>query len=176
MRRQRFFALLALLLLIGAFRLAQQLYRWQAFKAERTEIVRLEVDLDSSALGIVATEMRAGTLRTAIEAADEGLASARSRLDNVERAAEVRGLDLSQEISYRDDLAAFNAEVRRRNELVREWRQILTSNHEHVDRYNLIADSIRAVALRMGEPYFPISTPAEIAAARGEGVVSDSSR
>ena len=56
-----------------------------------------------------------------------------------------------------------------RNALYREWRGLVDSNRTYVERYNVIVDSIRAAATAMGEPYYPIPTPAEIAARRGAG-------
>ena len=50
--------------------------------------------------------------------------------------------------------------------MVEEWREVVNNNHHYVDRYNLLADSMRSVAGRMGEPYYPIRTPAEIATSR----------
>jgi hypothetical protein len=57
--------------------------------------------------------------------------------------------------------------VSERNELFADWRATVEANHEHVRRYNRLVDEIREGAARMGEAYFPIPSPAEVAYRRG---------
>ena len=57
--------------------------------------------------------------------------------------------------------------VRRRNDKLGEWRAVVESNHAAADRYNLLADSMRSVAARMGDPYYAVPSPVELAVAHG---------
>jgi hypothetical protein len=173
MRKERLLPFLVILLSVVVVKVGQQLYRWHAYRDERAEIVRLETRLDSAAVGLVTSRIRASALRDSIEAADEHLDTERRRLDSVERTNRDGIFDEGRERAYRTQIAAFNRDIRSRNELVRRWRAAIESNHGHVDRFNLFADSIRAIAMGMKEPYFPIRTPAEIAAEHGIVTVPD---
>lgn len=171
-RRERILTLVAVLLLIGAFKLGQQVYRWHAYAGERSEIARLEGELEEAAIGVIRTQLRADTLRREIEDADHDLGASRGELERAERRFVTQPVSRSAESAYRRNLADHNQRVARRNELFRDWRDTVDRNHLFVDRYNLLVDSIRGLAERMGEPYYPIRSPAEIAAGvdpRGEG-------
>ena len=41
------------------------------------------------------------------------------------------------------------------------WQEILDRNRTAGRRYNLLGDSIRDLAMRMGDPYYSVPTPAE---------------
>jgi hypothetical protein len=168
-RRDRFLSILGVLVLIAGIKIAQQLYRYYVFSEERLEIVRLEEEVDSAGLGVIGTQLRADTLRQVIDAADTRLGVARQALDRVEVELARGAVSIDLERSYRADLARYNEEVDRRNALFRQWRATVDSNHVHVERYNLLVDSIRALATVMGEPYYPIMSPAEIAVRHESG-------
>ncbi len=157
----------ALLLLI-LVRASQDLWRYVVYSDERHAIIRLESQVDEAGFGVITTQLRADTLRREIEAIDEGLRESRRQLDFMEQSIYDLRSARDVEAVYRDGLADYNSEVGRRNALFESWRATVESNHEHVERYNLLADSIRALATVMGEPYYPIRSPAEIAARREE--------
>jgi hypothetical protein len=162
-RRDRFLSILGVLLLIVGIKLSQQLYRHYVFSEERLEIVRLEDEVEDAGLGVIGTQLRADTLRQEIDAADARLRTARRRLDRVEGELLRGAVSVQVERSYRADLSLYNEQVDQRNSLFQAWRATVDSNHVHVERYNLLVDSIRKLATVMGEPYYPIMTPAEIA-------------
>jgi hypothetical protein len=162
-QRGRLFGLLVLLLAIGVARAGQQAYRWYAYQDERVAIGRLEGELTAAAVGVVSTQARGDTLRSWIEAADSALAESRRELDVLEQQVLRTSGASTLEGRYRSDLAAYNEKVMERNRFFQEWRETVAENHHHVDRFNLLGDSIRGHAENMGEPYYPISTPAEIA-------------
>lgn len=168
-RRDRLVALVAALLLLAGAKIGQQIYRWYAFAPERAAIARLEGELENAALGVVATQVRADTLQRFLESLDLELRDARGKLDLVERGARAGRVDGADATLYFRELQRYNDQVVRRNELFQQWRETLENNHRFVDRYNLTADSIRTLAEAMGEPYYPIRTPAEIAVIRGWG-------
>jgi hypothetical protein len=166
-RRERLLAVAAIILLVGALKLTQQVYRWFAFAPEREQIGRVEVDLRGAALGVIRTQIEADSLRLVIEGFDADLDARRERLMRYEGQALRGSISRSTESTYRAELATYNQKVGERNELFRDWRRSIEQNHEYVDRYNLMADSVRTLAAQMGEPYYPILSPAEIAERSG---------
>jgi len=162
-RRDRFLSVVLVLLLVAGVKFAQQLYHYYAFSEERVELVRLQGLMETEGLGVIGTQLPADSLRLLIEAADEKLESVRGHLDRIERRLSLGASGVRDESTYRDELAGYDALVSARNASFLDWRAIVDSNHAHVDRYNLLADSIRRLATGIGEPYFPIPSPAEIA-------------
>lgn len=150
--RHKFLALVTAVLVLAGFRIGQQVYRWYAYAPERQELVRLEGRLESAALQVVATHVKADSLLGILEVVDRELLEAREALYGVGR--------VNQGGSRLSD---YNHQVAQRNRLLRRWRQVLQANHATTDRYNTLADSIRVTAERMGEAFYPIRSPAEIA-------------
>lgn len=162
--RPRTLVLLAALVLVVGARIGYQLLSWKQHGPDRELLVSLETELEDAAVGVITTQIASDTLQEAIEAADIELGRGRQLLDNLERRSSFGG---GTDAAYLRELRAFNEKVAERNRVVEDWRIVVGNNHDYVDRYNLLADSIRAIASRMGEPYFPIRTPAEIATSRG---------
>ena len=162
-RREPLVGLLAALLLVVGLRLAYDMYRWWAFQDERATIERLQTELEEVGLGVVTSRLGIDSVRVGIAVLDAELAEGRSEIASYER--RIGGGNPSPELQtrYREALDSHNRRVRERNELVAEWRAAVRANHTYVDRYNTIADSVRLLAARLGEPHFPVRTPAEIA-------------
>ena len=161
-RRDRILSVIFVLAVIGGLKLAQQLYRFYVSAEERVEIVRLERQVEVEGLGVIETQLGADSLRRAIDAADQVLSDARERIDGLERRIRTGTMGEGGERTYREELVSYNELVAKRNALFREWRGTVDTNHAHVDQYNLLVDSIRRLANLIGEPYYPILTPAEI--------------
>jgi hypothetical protein len=166
-RKEGLLAVMAVLLLLGAVKFSEQLYRWYAFGAERAELGRLEQELAEAGLGVIGTQVDADSLRRLIEKMDADLVDQRRFLGRYEAMAFQQEFPSSLESAYRGDLSAYNQQVSARNDLLSRWRAAIDANHLHVDRYNHLVDSIRSVARQIGEPYYPIQSPAEIAARHG---------
>lgn len=162
--RRRTFVLLATVVLVLGGRIGYQLITWYQAAPERELLVSLEAELEDAAVGLITTQVASDTLKEAIEAVDVELGRGRQLLDNLEGRPGFRG---GADATYLRELREFNRKVVARNQMVEDWRSTVANNHSHVDRYNMLADSIRSVATRMGEPYYPVRTPAEIATARG---------
>lgn len=160
------FLLLALGMLV-AVNLGRQLYRWVAFADEREVLGRVMEEVDSAALMVIRTRMLADSLRSSIESADAGLRQDREMLAALERRAENNRLPPMIYEGYRTILDRYNRRVAARNAIFERWRDEVASNHHAVRRYNALADSIRGLGTRMGEPYIAIPTPAEAAARHG---------
>jgi hypothetical protein len=165
-----------LLLLIAAAapaaNLGRQLYRWIAFGEERQVLGDLRPALEGSALEVMRTQLLADSLRGAIRELDGELNADRVTLARLERSAQGRGLPPRIYEQYTARLEAYNRKVDLRNGHYDRWRGVVNRNHEAVTRYNLLADSMRAVGRRMGEDYLSIPTPAEVAVRHGLDTLS----
>ena len=168
-RESRLHFFLLVLAVIVAVNLARQGYGWVAYADERSDLRRLTIQLDSSALQVVGTSVEAARLRSVIEEADAWLSNQRAELDRVERRAAGGGVPPALYDGYLRTLERYNGRVNERNERYERWREVVAANHRAVDRYNAVADSMRAVGARMREPYIDVPSPAEVAARHGWG-------
>ena len=172
-RRDRFLSVIFVLTVLGGLKLAHQLYRFYAFAEERVELVSLDRRIEVEGLGVIGSQLRADSLRREIDTADAWLNEAQANIDVLERRYRVGTMGEEGARTYRGALTDYNEQVARRNRLFQEWRRTVDNNHAHVDRYNLLVDSIRRLADAIGEPYYPILTPAEIMVRR-EAASTDS--
>lgn len=165
-----------LLLVLGAIvlgKLAQEAYDWYAYGEERARLARLEPELTEIGLEVVLSQLRADSLRGVIDAKDRELAEKRTALEAYDRYQQNGRLSPALFRRYKRDLANYNAHVEARNGLLDEWRAAIGRNEKVVAAYNELADRIREIAGSMGEAYYPLPTPAEIASARGISVPVD---
>ncbi len=164
---KRIHPLIFLLLVIIGVKLSEQVYRWAAFGDERVRVKELRGSLVEAGAQIVVTREASDSMRGVMEKEDAALEEELRGLRRYDRMA--RGGALPSEIygRYRRELDRHNLHVGERNQRLRDWQAILARNHAAVDRYNLLADSIRDIATRMGEPYYAVPTPAEAAMERG---------
>jgi len=164
---KRIHPLIFLLLVIIGVKLSEQVYRWVVFRDERVRVKELRGSLVEAGAQIVVTREASDSMRSVMEKEDAALETELRALRRFDRMS--RGGALPTEIygRYRRELDRHNLHVGERNERLRDWQAILARNHSAVDRYNLLADSIRDIATRMGEPYYAVPTPAEAAMERG---------
>lgn len=160
-------ALLMVLLAVVGFKVASELYRWHTFRPEREQILVLREQLIDAGADMVRTELRADTLQRALEQDDELLKRRQIGLHSYGRRARGGALPEALFHVYRTELRAYNRRVEQRNDRWTEWKQVRARNRAAVMRYNTLADSIRHVAQRMGEPYVSLPLPAEAAVERG---------
>lgn len=144
-----------------------QAYRWFAFGPERVRLERLTGELEAVGVEVVRSQLAADSLRLAVEAIDRDLEATRSGIAEYRDHATDGALPANLYLRYRRDLHAHNLRVSERNEWFEGWRAAISRNRHAVRRYNMLADSIRSTAAVMGEPYYSIPTPAEIALERG---------
>jgi hypothetical protein len=159
-----FFAVTAVIVAINVVR---QLYRWFAFEEERVELVRLNHEVEGTALEVMRTQLQADSLRGVIQEMDGDLGAQRRGLQRLERRAGEGGLPPLLFQEYRQLLDETNDLVAVRNHSFEEWRTVVEGNHRAVRRYNALADSIRGIGAKMGEPYLSIPSPAEVATRHG---------
>lgn len=148
-------------------KLGQEAYRWYAYADERQQIRTMSLRLEDAGFGVIRTQLEADSLRDVIVASDSVLSAFRPRLERYERRATLGTLPSTLHDSYRAELERYNRLVEERNARLYEWETVIGRNHEVVDRFNRLADSIRAVAAAMGEPYYDVPGPVEMAARRG---------
>lgn len=159
--------LLAVLALIVALKVAEQAYRYLAYRDERAAIAAMRGRLVDAGAEVVRTRMRADSLRTEVEEADRKLAARRKEVDGYGRFAEGGALPDSVYQLYRADLRRYNADVAERNATLRVYTQIVGRNRVVSERYNALADSIESLTTRIGDSFYPIPKPIEAAAERG---------
>lgn len=159
--------LLIFLVLLLAVNVGKELYDWRAYAEERTQVVEVRSRLVEAGADVVRTRARLDTLRTVIEGEDRKLEEERRMLRAYGRKADGRALPSHLYEAYRVDLERYNEHVARRNERFQQWEEVIARNHAAVDRYNALADTLRALAAVLGEPYYPVPSPIEAARERG---------
>jgi hypothetical protein len=165
--RSRVESVLAVLALVVAFKVAHELYRWVAFADERARLRGLSAAIDTVGVQVIRTQMRADSLQGVVESMDRGLDVVRRAVAEYERKSIDGAIPERIYPAYRSRLDAYNLAVRQRNAKLADWHAVVDSNHAVSDRYGEIADSMRAVAMRMGEPYYPVPSPVEVAVRHG---------
>lgn len=159
--------LAALLICVAVGKIGTELYRWNASAEERMELQRLGAALEEAGLAVIRTQVEATKRLAEIRQMDRGLRLFRGSISAQERRA-VRGrMPDGLYDDYLYSLDSYNGSVAARNRRIEEWREAIARNQSEVDRYNSLADSIRSIATALGEPYFPIPTPAEVAVRNG---------
>lgn len=165
--RSRLESVLAVLVLVIVFKVGHELYRWVAFSDERARLRDFSGSIDDIGVRVVRTQLRADSLQAVIESLDRGLDTARKAVAKYESKSVGGAIPERFYAAYRAKLDAYNRAVRERNAQLGQWHAVVDSNHVASDEYNSLADSIRAVAGQMGEPYYPIPSPMELAAQAG---------
>jgi hypothetical protein len=158
---------LAVLALVVVFKLANELYHWVAYADERSRLSDLSGAIDSAGVRVVRTQIAADSLQHVVEEMDRGLDGARRAVAEFEGRSVDGAIPRRIYAEYRKRLDAYNLAVRTRNARLAAWREVVESNHDASARYNTIADSMRAVATRMGEPYYEVPSPIELAVKHG---------
>lgn len=159
--------LVVLFLLLVAFRVAQDGYAWLSHGPERARYTELREQLLDAGVEVVRTRARADTLRSRREAADRALDPDREALDLYQERMEREVLPRAAYAAYRDRVERYNRRVEILNRRSRELNAAMARSQRAQRRYYALADSVRAVARVLGDPYHPVPTPEEAAAERG---------
>jgi chromosome segregation ATPase len=165
MSRSLRFLLFLLLAIVGVL-LSQEVYRWAAFADERARVRDLREELLDVGAALVETRTELDRLRGTVVDADRELAAENRALQQYNRHARHNRLPQHLYDAYRADLARYNEHVVERNARVAELEAVLRREHANVARYNALSDSIHALAVRMGKPYYVVPTPLEAALER----------
>lgn len=159
--------LIFLLLVIVGIKLSDSVYRWLRFGPEREQVKMLRTHLVDAGALMVRTRQESDSMRTVLRADDAALEQEQAALRRYDAQAQDGALPPDVYERYRGELKRYNDHVVRRNAKLSVWQEILSRNHAAVGRYNVLSDSIRDLATRMGDPYYSVPTPAEAAIERG---------
>jgi hypothetical protein len=166
-RNTRWIGLLVFVLAVGAIQVLENLYRWYSFREERVHLTELREELVEEGAEMIRAQLEAEQVRMLISATDSMLDSRRREVE----ANRYRGwsgrYSRVHYTSYVKDVDTFNQAIRQRNVRLQELNAIVHRRNAAATRYYLLADSIRALAVRAGEPYFSVPIPAQAAAERG---------
>jgi hypothetical protein len=159
--------LLFLLLVILGVKLSDSVYRWLAFGPERAQVKVLRSGLVDAGAQYVRTRQEGDSMRAILRAEDEQLEAEERNLRRYDGYASGGGLPPDVYQRYRADLTRYNRHVTERNGKLADWQEIQARHNAAASRYTLLADSLNALATRMGDPYYAVPTPAEAAIERG---------
>lgn len=165
--KQRVRALLGLLLLVVVAKVGAEVYDWLAHADERERLVAMREELLDAGVEVMRTRALLDTLRVEIDGADRVLEQERRALDAYGKKSERGSLPPHLYAAYRADLDRYNRKVARRNETFHRWESAMARNHRSVERYNALADSVRALAAVLGDPAYAVPSPLEAAVERG---------
>ena len=157
------FLLFVLLVIVGV-KASEQLYGYVAYRDERTQVRTLRTELGGAATELVAVRARMDSLHQAIDAQDAELTRELAGLHRFQRQARHRRLPRGLYEEYMARLHEYNLHVESRNLVHREWQQLAGRRDDLAHRYDTLADSIQALAVRMGQPYYQVPGPLEAAA------------
>lgn len=165
--RDRLLLGVAVVLLLVAFGIGRDLYQWYAYRTERETVLRLRAAAVNAGAELVVLTRRAEAMRRTAERADSVVGEDVAALRRYERY--VRGSTLPALVYplYERDWRRYQRAVAARDAALARFGESRDRLRALASRYNLLADSIRAVAARMGDPYYHVPLPVEAAAERG---------
>jgi len=162
MRSPGRFLLFVLLVIVGV-KLSEQAYALVAFRDERAQARELRERLLQTGAELVAARAEFDTLKHRVEAEDSVL---QKELRALRRFTRMGSLTQQVYDRYERERLRYNLHVEERNDLAREWEASARRHESHAEQYNRLADSLQALAVRMGEPYYQVPTALEAAAER----------
>jgi hypothetical protein len=155
-----FFGVVALLV-------GRETYRWFAYAEERQALVAMYPAIVEAGAEAVVTRGQTDSLRVRVDSLNRDLDRRGDALRGYSRIA-VNGLlppDVYQR--YARDRREYERVLAVRDERYAAWRNSYDRNRAAVRRYSALADSMRIVALRMGDPYYHVPMPVEAAIIKG---------
>lgn len=162
MRSPGRFLLFVLLVILGV-KLSEQAYALVAFRDERAQARGLRERLLATGEELMEVRGEFDTLKRRLETEDARLQRELSALRRFTRMG-----PLTEQVyeRYERERLRYNLHVEERNNLAREWEASAHRHEESAQRYNVLADSLQALAVQMGEPYYQVPTALEAAAER----------
>jgi hypothetical protein len=162
MRSPGRFLLFVLLVIVGV-KLSEQAYALVAFRDERAQARDLRERLGQTGVDLVSARTRKDSLHTAIKAQDVELERDLRIVRRFHREARRGIMTPQRQAEYSEQLARYNAQVMARNEVLRRFEALHHRHQAAVTRYNLLTDSLHALAVEMGQPYYQVPTALEAA-------------
>jgi hypothetical protein len=154
-------------LIIATVQVVQHVFDWHRYRHEREELVALRERLVDAGAELVREQLEADRIRSWLDAEEQRLAGKRNAVESYGRHARDNVLPHHLYGAYRQDVEELNERIRMRNQKLEELRLTIARRNSAADRYNVLADSMRTLAVTAGDPYHAIPLPAEAAAQRG---------
>jgi hypothetical protein len=155
--------LLFVLLAVVAVKVSEQLYGLVAHREHRALAGELRGRLLDTGAELVELRHEADSLRRVIEGEDEALERDQRVLRRFHRSARQGLLNEAERERYGEEVDRYNLHVVSRNAVLRDYEGVQERQKAASDRYNAIADSLHALAVRMRRPYYQVPTPLEAA-------------
>ncbi|MDB4947548.1 MAG: hypothetical protein JWM27_197 [Gemmatimonadetes bacterium] len=152
---------------IVVFNLGREGYRWYAFRDERAAIVRLRRHVVEAGAEVTLTRGQLEALNRAVGTADSGLTADVQVLRRYAVQSDGGLLPPAVYARYLRDRRRYDEHRAQRQEVSRRWEEVQGRLHASADWYNVLADSIRTLATRIGDPYYHVPLPVEAAAEKG---------
>lgn len=162
MRSPGRFLLFVLLVIVGV-KMSEQAYALVAFRDEREAARGVREQLLHTGTQLVAARTEFDDVRRRLEAEDAAL---RGELASLRRFTRMGPLTPQVYARYERERLRYNVHVEERNTIVRELEASARRHETSAQRYNFLADSLQALAVKMGEPYYQVPTALEAAAER----------
>lgn len=164
------------LLVVGALAalvLGREVYRWYAFQEERRALVGLREEVVDAGAEIIRSRVRLDTVTQRMDSVSAVVRQHEVTLRRYRRYVRDGMLPTDIYADYEQDRVRFEAAARERDAWQRRFAELAGRERGAVRRYNVLADSMRVLADRIGEPYLRIPAPIEAAAERGVIQVPD---
>lgn len=162
MRSPGRFLLFVLLVILGV-KLSEQGYALVAFRDERVEARVLRERLLVTGTELVEVRGEFDVLKRRLEEEDAKL---HRELAALRRFTRMGPLTPQVYERYERERLRYNLHVEERNNIAREWEASAHRHEASAQAYNVLADSLQALAVKMGEPYYQAPTALEAAAER----------
>jgi hypothetical protein len=162
MRSPGRFLLFVFLVIVGV-KLSEQAYALVAFRDERAQARVLRERLLETGEELMVARAAFDTVNSRLEREDSSL---QRELAGLRRFTRMGPLTRQVYDRYERERLRYNLHVEERNNVAREWEASLRRHELRAERYNQLADSLQALAVQMGEPYYQVPTALEAAAER----------
>jgi hypothetical protein len=152
---------------IIVFNVGREAYRWYAFRDERTAIVRLQTQVVDAGAEYALTREQLNVLTRRLTTADSALNRDVDVLRRYSMRADGGMLPPPLYRRYQEDRRVYEQHLAQRQVWFEQYERVQGRYHASGDRYSTLADSIRTLAARIGDPYYRVPLPVEAAAERG---------
>jgi hypothetical protein len=152
---------------ILTFQAGREAYRFYAYRDERLAIIRLRGQVVDAGAELTFEREQLNVMRRRVESADSALNREVEVLRKYSVASDGGMLPAPLYAQYQRDRQRYETELNARQDWFARYVDVEGRYHSSLDRYTVLSDSIRALANRIGDPYYHVPLPVEAAAERG---------
>lgn len=160
-------AVLSLLVLVVTVLVAQEAYRYVAYRDERAALRALREDIVEAGADVARVEARIDTLQRRFGYINEQIDFWRRRLDAARPTEYGTFLTALEQEKVQGVYDEYNRWVREHNELLGVYQRRRMDLDRERAQYYALADSARDLAAILGDPYYRVPTVAQAAQERG---------